>query len=285
MNDFREQIEQELVKRIEVRVSSMKWRPNYEKWVQQRIWQERYRDRVLENLRRYVPDWERATILDLGSGMGGLMVRLQQEGCKILGLDYCFDYCIITKLRGMRYGLRPNVINGIAERIPLKDQSVDVIFCYEVIEHVFDPMAMLREIRRVIKPSGVVFITVPNRWSPYDHHYHMWGINFLPRPIAEWIIKALGRDKGSDTSAGVQKLSELHYFSFRAFYKLAKQVGFVLFDVREDKLMEGIVPPTRVGRLISMLKRLRLLHLVYRLYRFTLMDEWHFILKPAGESV
>jgi hypothetical protein len=113
----------------------------------------------------------------------------------------------------------------------------------------------------------------------------MWGINFLPRPIAEWIIKALGRDKGSDTSAGVQKLSELHYFSFRAFYKLAKQVGFVLFDVREDKLMEGIVPPTRVGRLISMLKRLRLLHLVYRLYRFTLMDEWHFILKPAGESV
>ena len=282
---MREELERELVKRIKARTASMKWRPNYEEWVQKRVWQERYCEPVLENLKRYVPDWKQVTILDLGSGMGGLVVRLQQEGCNVLGLDYCFDYCIITKLRGMRYSCQSQVINGVAERIPLKDQSVDVIFCYQVIEHVFDPLAMLREIRRVIRTNGLVFITVPNRWTPYDHHYHLWGINYLPRPMAEWVIKVLGRDKGTDTSAGVQKLSDMHYFSFWTFSKLAKQAGFTLFDVREHKLMEGIVKTTKVGRLISVLKKLRLLHLVYRLYRFTLMDEWHFILKPAGVSV
>jgi len=284
MNDMREEVEHELVKRIKSRTAFMKWRPNYEEWVQGRVWQERYREPVLENLKRYVPDWKQVTILDLGSGMGGLVVRLQLEGCKVLGLDYCFDYCIITKLRGRRYGLQPQVINGAAEHIPLRNQSVDVIFCYEVIEHVFDPLAMLQEIRRVIRPNGLVFITVPNRWTPYDHHYHLWGINFLPRPMAEWVIKVLGRDKGTDTSAGVQKLSDMHYFSFWTFSKLAKQAGFVLFDVREHKLMEGTVK-LKASRLISVLKKLRLLHLAYRLYRFTIMSEWHFILRPTGASV
>ncbi len=208
MNSMREDFEHELVKRIQARTSFMKWRPNYEEWVQKRLWQERYCEPVLENLKHYVPDWKQTTILDLGSGMGGLVVRLQREGCKVLGLDYCFDYCIITKLRGMRYGLQPNVINGVAERIPLKDQSVDVVFCYEVIEHVLDPVAVLREIRRVIRPGGLVFITVPNR--------------------------------------------RIEYSKFRE---------------------------------LMLLKRLRLLRLMYRLYRFTLMDGWHFILKPTGGSV
>lgn len=201
--------------------------------------------------------------------------------CLELTYVLCFEYCVITKLRGLRYGLQARVINGSAENLPLKDQSVDLIFCYEVIEHVFDPEKMLQEIRRVIRPNGCVFITVPNRWAPYDHHYHLWGINYLPRPIAEKVIQVLGRTKGADVSAGVQRLSDMHYFSFHSFTKLAKKVGFVLFDVREDKLMRGLVKDNKIGRILRLLRKLRLLKLIYRLYRFTIMDEWHFMLKPT----
>lgn len=279
-----EQIEQELIKRIRSRTIGMRWRPDYEEWVQARIWQERYREPVLENLNYYVPNWKQLTILDLGCGMGGLVVRLQQEGCKVFGVDYCFDYCVITRLRGMRYGFQSQVVNGAAEWLPLKDQSVDIIFCYEVIEHIFDPLAMLREIHRVIRPNGLVFITVPNRWTLYDYHYHLWGINYLPRPWAEWVIKALGRDKGEDTSAGVQKLSDMHYFSHRAFTKLAHQVGFIVSDVREHKLMKGHIDKPLIQRLALFLRKLRFLHLAYRIYRFTIMSEWHFILTQRRVS-
>lgn len=195
-------IEAEIQTRIRAKTQHMMWRPNWEGWVQGRMWQERYQEPVVSNLKRYVPNWQKALVLDLGCGMGGTIVRLLQEGVRTIGLDICYDYCVITKLRGMRYGLDTSVVCGAGEAIPLKDASVDVILCYETIEQVFNPMALLREIRRIIRPNGLVFITAPNRWTLYDHHYHLWGISYLPRRGADWLIERLGRGKGNDVSAG-----------------------------------------------------------------------------------
>ena len=102
----------------------MRWRPHYKEWVQGRIWQERYQEPAIKNLKHYVVNWNQKVILDLGCGMGGLVVRLQQEGLKAFGIDYCFDYCVIAKLRGMRYGIQTQVENAQGEFIPLKNQSV-----------------------------------------------------------------------------------------------------------------------------------------------------------------
>lgn len=85
-------IEQELAQRVRARTVSMKWRPNYEDWVRERIWQERYREPALQNLKHYFPHYRQSVILDLGSGMGGLLIRLQQEGLHVLGVDLCFMF-------------------------------------------------------------------------------------------------------------------------------------------------------------------------------------------------
>ena len=280
---FHETVEAEIEQRIRARTNTLQWRPNYEEWVQNRIWQERYRNPVVSNLRRYVPEWKQAVIVELGSGMGGLVVRLQQEGLRAFGIDYCFDYCVITKLRGMRHGLQTRVINGQGESLPLEAQSVDVIFCYEVIEHVFDPAEILQEMHRVVKPGGAVFISIPNRWTPYDHHYHMWGISYLPRPVADWLIAQVGRNKGNDTSAGVQKLSEMHYFTLPSFRALCNRVGFSIFDIRQEKVAEYVARVFPIHRLVHLLDSLAILRLAYRIYRYTIMEEWHFILKPKVE--
>ena len=179
----------------------------------------------------------------------------------------------------MRYGVGTKVVNALGEHIPLRDQSVDVVFCYEVIEHVFDPVALLKEIRRVIRPSGSVFISVPNRWAPYDDHYHLWVINYLPRAIGDWIIrKVFNRYKGEDISAGVQKLSEMHYFRFFSFLALCKRVGFIVHDVREEKLMSGQnLPASPIMQwLIRMLRKYRVLRPAFSIFRCTIMQGWHF---------
>jgi SAM-dependent methyltransferase len=58
--------------------------------------------------------------------------------------------------------------------IPLDAQSIDTVFMTEVLEHVHRPGEMLRELRRVLKPGGVLFLTVPFIWPmhelPYDYH-------------------------------------------------------------------------------------------------------------------
>lgn len=286
MTAFTEAVEQEIEKRIRIRAELMKWRPHYEAWIQERIWQERYREPVLNNLKRYVGGIHKVIISDFGSGMGGLVVRLQQEGLKVFGIDYCFDYCVIAKLRGMRSSIQTQVLNAQGEFVPLKDQSLDVILCYEVIEHVFDPVALLGEIRRTVRPHGTVFIAVPNRWSLYDHHYHLWGINYLPRRFAEWLIVRLSREKGNDLTAGQQKLSEMHYYSYFSFISLCKNIGFDMYDIREDKLLRGDLQRVSHGIqwIIRLLRKGGLLRLVYSIYRCTVMDGWHFQLIPKREA-
>jgi SAM-dependent methyltransferase len=58
--------------------------------------------------------------------------------------------------------------------IPLDAGSIDTVFMTEVLEHVHKPGELLREVRRVLKPGGILFLTVPFTWPmhelPYDYH-------------------------------------------------------------------------------------------------------------------
>ncbi len=281
------EVEERLVALITARTGQMRWRPGYEAWVQSRIWQEREREPVIANLRRLVPRLETARVLDLGSGMGGLLVRLEQEGLDAVGLEYSAENCTITQLRARRYGRCPKLIRGCAEHLPLRAGSVDVILCYEVIEHVADPDALLCECRRVLAPDGVLFLTVPNRWSLYDHHYHLWGIGFLPRPAADRLVARLGRAKTS-RDAGVQALAEMHYYSWRALTRRCARLGFTLTDLVEAKLAgaaEREISSRNVYRvllpLVGPLRRLGLLLAAYRAFRWTVMHAYHVILRPG----
>jgi SAM-dependent methyltransferase len=58
--------------------------------------------------------------------------------------------------------------------IPLDAQDIDTVFMTEVLEHVHKPGELLREVRRVLKPGGILFMTVPFTWPmhelPFDYH-------------------------------------------------------------------------------------------------------------------
>jgi hypothetical protein len=57
-------------------------------------------------------------------------------------------------------------VNLEEERLPVPDETYDLVLCFEVIEHLEkDPMAMLYEINRVLKDSGLIYLTTPNSIS------------------------------------------------------------------------------------------------------------------------
>ena len=131
----REKNEERLERAIRAFTEKLKWRPNYESWVEGRIWQEHRQKPALWNLNHFVPSLKNSIIVEIGSGMGGLLVCLQREGLKALGVEYNPEYCNITKYRAERYGISPSVTAARAEQLPLRDRCVDVVLCYEVIEH------------------------------------------------------------------------------------------------------------------------------------------------------
>ena len=62
------------------------------------------------------------------------------------------------------------IIRYDGDRIPLQDNSVDVLTCIEVIEHTRSDSATIRELLRVLKPGGTAIITVPNKWWIFETH-------------------------------------------------------------------------------------------------------------------
>lgn len=84
----------------------------------------------------------------------------------------------------------PHALIAGGEAMPYRRDTFDVVISNEVIEHVLDDRATVREMVRVCKPGGRIVIFCPNRWYPVEQHGHYWRgeyhfgntplINYLP---------------------------------------------------------------------------------------------------------
>jgi len=72
--------------------------------------------------------------------------------------------------------------------IPVKDESFDIVLCIEVLEHVPEPIAAIKELSRILKPQGILLLSAPQRSGVHLAPYHFyrgytpfWYRHFLPR--------------------------------------------------------------------------------------------------------
>lgn len=72
-----------------------------------------------------------------------------------------------------------DIVRYDGERIPLGDNTVDMLTCIEVIEHTQSDARTVKELFRVLKPGGMAILTVPNKWWIFETH----GANL---PLIPW---------------------------------------------------------------------------------------------------
>ncbi len=111
------------------------------------------------------PESPRNKLIDVGCGNGDFLLRAREAGWDGLGVD--FDPVAIDVARGR--GL--NVTLGGIEDTALQDASFQALTLSHVIEHVHDPLLLLRECMRVLAPGGFIWIATPNRKSIGCRHY------------------------------------------------------------------------------------------------------------------
>jgi SAM-dependent methyltransferase len=271
--------EAELVRRIDRWLAHMTWRPDFERWRDGRIWQERQQGERLRLIARYGGALPNRRILDLGSGMGGTSVALELAGAAPLAFEYNRAYCDIIRLRAGRYRLDLPVINGAGERLPFADASFDLAIAWDVVEHVQDPELLLAELSRVLRPHGRALLTVINRYAFRDPHYHMPLLNWLPRAVAEALIERRGRSKRDSSFSDRQRLSEMHYYTMGSFRRLAARHGFRVGDIREDRLRRGESTAGGLkGRARDLLRRAGLATIAYVMYRALFQGTYELLL-------
>ena len=105
-------------------------------------------------------------VLDIGCGGGILTESLYCEGAITTGIDLAPLSIEVAKkhARVQNYNIDYHCI-GVSDQIKLYDHGFDVITCMEMLEHVDDKEAIIKEIARIIKPDGVVFLSTLNRTS------------------------------------------------------------------------------------------------------------------------
>lgn len=110
-----------------------------------------------------------AAVLDAGCGTGGLIRRLapRHPGWRWTGLDASPLACGFARTR-VPTGVA--VEEATVERLPFADAVFDAVVSADVLYHVDDDLAALREFRRVLKPGGHVVLNVPaHRWL-FSYH-------------------------------------------------------------------------------------------------------------------
>ncbi len=103
-------------------------------------------------------------VLDIGSGNIGYRKNIHDSN-----LFYTLDYLATNE----RYEVRPNIFAD-ARCLPIHDDGFDVVFLFEVLEHVADPEKVLKEIRRVLRPGGKLYLSVPFIYPIHDAPSDYW---------------------------------------------------------------------------------------------------------------
>lgn len=133
---------------------------------------EEFRLSELEEKTRYFPSFKsvQGLGLDLGSG---LVSVLERSGKKFIALDPLMDeYDKIFPLSNRKFTY---VAQLEQDKIPFPDGHFDWVFCVNVIDHTPDPIKLIEEIWRVLKPGGMFFfeINFDDHISPA--HYGLWN--------------------------------------------------------------------------------------------------------------
>ena len=137
-------------------------------------------------------------VLDNGSGDGGLSIAFAQGGAKVYAIEPDPERVYRSNLRFRGYDLDIRLFRGKAENLPFPAGHFDVIVACDMIEHVHNAKQALKEMNRVLKPSGILFMTAPNRlsWANFrsDPHFGMVGISILPHFLASWYVTKVRKE-------------------------------------------------------------------------------------------
>ena len=130
----------------------------------------------------HIKSWD--FVLDLGCGNGQHTLKAAKKCKKIIGLDYDSGNlrigCKIAQERQIK-NVQFRKLN-LEKNLPFKKNVFDKILCLDILEHLLKRKKLLLEMKRVLKPGGLLFISVPNKNTSWKRLQRRVGLNAYSDP-------------------------------------------------------------------------------------------------------
>ena len=131
-----------------------------------------YPKKLAEHLLSHIETKNKDIILDIGCGRGDFLRVFFELGFKVIGVDIAKD------VKKFCYPHKVVICDLDKKKIPLDDNSVDIIFTKSCIEHLYYPLNMIQEANRVLKKNGYLIILTPS-WV--HHKFGPFYLDFTHR--------------------------------------------------------------------------------------------------------
>ncbi len=151
-------------------------------------------------------------VLDVGCLDGTIGELFLAMGNDVYGIDASQPAIAQAVARGVKASL-----GNVEERFPFETESFDAVFAGEIIEHIFDVDAMLSEINRVLKPSGVFVVTTPNLAA-----------------LGRRLLLLMNKNPHIEISFSGSAAGHIRYFIRSTLFELLRAHGFEIADFVSD---------------------------------------------------
>lgn len=139
-------------------------------------------------------------LLDLGCSSGGFLGCLQGDSWKLYGIEMSADCARRAEAR-----TGAHVFVGDIPDAPFPPESFDVITCFDVLEHLYEPRQVMAKVREWLKPDGVFYVQVPNVDSAEARVFRSYWCGLeLPRHLFHYSPASLSH---LAKSVGLQEIS------------------------------------------------------------------------------
>ncbi|MSR85298.1 class I SAM-dependent methyltransferase [Candidatus Uhrbacteria bacterium] len=161
------------------------------------------KQRVLEEFKKLPAG---STVLDVGCGPGVMVRELLDAGYRVIATDIALAMIEECRKQFPRND-RLELIVAPAEHLPLPAASVDGIMAMGLVEYLKDDAEVLREFARILKPQGLIAITLPHEASPS----RLWDrlTKWLARPLV-LLVRGLRGKVPTDVLHREYRLNEYH---------------------------------------------------------------------------
>jgi len=194
-------------------------------------------------LQRYT-SFESKKLLEVGSGFGTNLAswikrfNVDAYGVEPGGEGFNQGYIASRKLLAAN-GIDPGrVVSSPGESLPFPDESFDIVYSANVLEHTVDPERVLSESLRVLRSGGLLHMEMPNYLSYFEGHYMVIQPPIFWKPMLAWWVRLVfGRDP---TFAKTLQTKINPFWCRRTLKKLAQTHPLELISLGEDLFLERL---------------------------------------------